>query len=81
VACSRLRGCGAAGLRSPRSSTTRALDRMTRQIAARLDLPKIIADPGLNELGVDLTRTATGPEAAHTAVRGASYVLIVAHEP
>jgi hypothetical protein len=54
---------------------------MTRQIAARLDLPKIIADPGLNELGVDLTRTATGPEAAHTAVRGASYVLIVAHEP
>jgi arsenite methyltransferase len=62
---------------------TQALDRMIRQIAARLDLLKIIARPRLNELGVDLTRTGPVLEAAHTAAREGilGYVLVVAQKP
>jgi arsenite methyltransferase len=60
-----------------------ALDRMIRQIAARLDLLKIVARPRLEELGVDLTRTGPVLEAAQTAVGDGilSYVLIVADKP
>ena len=50
-----------------------------RQVADPL---KIIARPGLKELGVDLTRTGPVLDAAHTAVRGGilDYMLIVAHK-
>ena len=62
---------------------THALDRMIRQIAARLDLLKMIARPRLDELGVDLTRAGPVLDAARTAVRDGilDYVLVVAEKP
>ena len=56
---------------------------MVRQIAARLDLLKIIARPRLNELGIDLSRTGPVLDGAHSAVREGilDYLLIVAHKP
>jgi arsenite methyltransferase len=74
----------AAGLRvTAVEHHTQALDRMIRQIVARLDLLKIIARPRLKELGVDLTRAGPVLDAAQTAVRDGilGYVLIVADKP
>lgn len=62
---------------------TGALDRMITQIAARLDLLKLIARPRLESLGVDLDRTGPVLEAARAAVRDGvlGYVLITAGKP
>jgi len=60
-----------------------AMDRMIRQISARLELLKIIARPRLESLGVDLARTGPVLEAADAAVRDGiiDYVLITAERP
>jgi ubiquinone/menaquinone biosynthesis C-methylase UbiE len=60
-----------------------ALDRMIRQISARLELLKMIARPRLDELGVDLTRAGPVLDAARSAVRDGAldYMLIVAEKP
>jgi arsenite methyltransferase len=78
AACARLRGCRVTAV----EHHNQALEWMIWQIAARLDLLKIIARPGLQELGVDLTRAGSVLDAAHTAVRDGilEYVLIVAHK-
>lgn len=62
---------------------TQALERMIRQIAARLDLLKMIARPKLEALGVDFARTGPVLDAARVAVeRGIlDYVLITAEKP
>ncbi len=53
---------------------------MISQIAARLELLKVIARPRLEELDLDLARTGPVLEAARTAVRDGvlDYVLITA---
>jgi SAM-dependent methyltransferase len=79
--------CGlleAAGLRvAAVEHLTQALNRMIEQIAARLDLLKIIARPGLKQLGVDLTGGGPVLDAVRVAVRDGilGYVLIVADKP
>jgi arsenite methyltransferase len=62
---------------------THTLDRMITQIAARLDLLRMIARPRLAELGVDLTRSLPVLDAARAAVRDGvlDYVLITAEKP
>jgi arsenite methyltransferase len=62
---------------------THALDRMIRQIAARLELLKMIARPRLEALGVDFARTGPVLDAARTAARDGvlDYVLVVAEKP
>lgn len=62
---------------------TYALERMIRQISARLDLLKIIARPRLESLGVDLAQTGPVLEAARAAVHDGivDYVLVVAEKP
>jgi ubiquinone/menaquinone biosynthesis C-methylase UbiE len=62
---------------------THALERMISQIAARLELLKIIAGPRLETLGVDFARTAPLLDAARTAVGDGvlDYVLITAEKP
>lgn len=62
---------------------THALDRMIRQVAARLDLLKMIARPRLDELGGDLARASPVLDAARAAVREGviDYVLVVAEKP
>jgi len=61
---------------------TAALERMITQIAARLELLKIIARPRLAEIGVDPARTGPVLDAARTAVRDGilDYVLITAEK-
>ena len=56
---------------------------MISQIAARLDLLKIIARPRLEALGVNLTNTAPILDAARAAVHDGilDYVLITAYKP
>jgi len=60
-----------------------ALDRMIRQIEARLDLLRITARPRLEALGIDFSRTRPVLDAARAAVRDGilGYVLIVAEKP
>jgi arsenite methyltransferase len=62
---------------------TPALERMIRQIAARLDLLKMIARPKLEALGVDFDQTGPLLDAARAAVRDGvlGYVLITAEKP
>lgn len=62
---------------------TDALERMIVQIAARLDLLKMIAQPKLEALGVNFARTAPVLDAARDAVRDGvlDYVLITADKP
>jgi len=62
---------------------TQALERMITQIAARLDLLKMIARPKLEALGVAFDRTGPVLEAARGAVRDGvlGYVLITAEKP
>jgi len=61
---------------------THALERMITQIAARLELLKLIARPRLDELGVDLARSGPVLDAARAAVRDGvlDYVLITAEK-
>ena len=60
-----------------------ALDRMIRQIEARLGLLAITARPQLEAVGVDLARTRPLVEAARAAVLDGTlgYVVIVAQKP
>lgn len=60
-----------------------ALDRMVRQVEARLDLLRITARPRLEALGMDFSRTQPVLDAARAAVRDGTlgYVLIVAEKP
>jgi arsenite methyltransferase len=62
---------------------THALERMITQIAARLELLKIIARPRLEELGVDPARTEPVLDAARAGVHDGvlDYVLITAERP
>jgi len=62
---------------------THALERMINQIAARLDLLKMIARPKLEALGVDFARSVPVLEAARGAVCDGvlDYVLITAEKP
>lgn len=61
---------------------TQALERMIRQIGARLDLLAMTSRPKLEALGVDLARTGPVLEAARAAVRDGvlDYVLITAEK-
>lgn len=60
-----------------------ALGRMIHQVAARLDLLKMIARPRVEALGVDFTRVPLVLDAARAAVRDGTldYVLITAEKP
>jgi arsenite methyltransferase len=62
---------------------TEALARMITQVAARLDLLKMIARPKLEALGMDLARSGPALDAARGAVRDGilGYVLIIAEKP
>ena len=59
-----------------------ALERMVRQIEARLELLRITARPRLEEAGIDFARVRPVLEAARTAVRDGilGYVLIIAEK-
>ena len=59
-----------------------ALERMVRQIEARLELLRITARPRLEEAGIDFARVRPVLDAAHTAVRDGilGYVLIIAEK-
>lgn len=59
-----------------------ALERMVRQIEARLELMRITARPRLEEAGVDFARVRPVLEAARAAVRDGilGYVLIIAEK-
>ncbi|MDQ3782337.1 MAG: methyltransferase domain-containing protein [Actinomycetota bacterium] len=61
---------------------TQALERMIHQIAARLDLLKMIARPKLEALRVDFARTGPVLETARAAIRDGvlDYVLITAEK-
>ena len=72
-----------AGLRVLRTEHHQvALERMIRQIEARLELLRITARPRLEEAGVDFARVRPVLEAARTAVRDGilGYVLILAEK-
>lgn len=60
-----------------------ALERMINQVAARLDLLRLTARAGLDELGLDLARAQPVLAAARQAIadRVLSYTLIVAQKP
>ncbi len=62
---------------------TGALERMLRQVAARLDLLKMTARPRLEALGVDFARVPPVLDAARSAIRDGvlDYVLIAAEKP
>lgn len=59
-----------------------ALERMVRQIEARLELLRITARPRLEEAGIDVARVRPVLDAAHGAVRDGilGYVLIIAEK-
>ena len=60
-----------------------ALERMVRQIEARLELLRLTARPRLQEAGIDFMQVRPVLDAAHTAVRDGilGYVLIIAEKP
>lgn len=62
---------------------TEALTRMINQVAARLELLRLIARPKLEAMGVDFDRTGPVLDAARAAVHGGvlGYVLITAEKP